>query len=529
MKMNIARIRHSEAIVIGSGAAGLSTALELAPLSTILLTKTNGLPGGSSHYAQGGIAAAMSPDDSPHLHTLDTMNAGAGLNDPDMVNTLTEEGPERMTKLLEYGMPFDTDEAGKPSPQKEAAHCRNRVLHAKGDSTGRVLVEVLAAQVESSPHIEIDTQTFAWDLLVEDGHITGVLAWHEDDGWVVYKAGAVILATGGIGQVFSVTTNPAESTGDGLAMAWRAGAACADLEFVQFHPTAIAAATDAANVSLLTEALRGEGAHLLNQEGRRFMLEVHPDAELAPRDIVSRAVWSESRKGSVFLDARQAVGKAFPTRFPTVYKLCKEAGLDPTTQPIPISPAVHYHMGGVLTDAHGQTTISGLWACGEVAATGVHGANRLASNSLLECLVFARRTADCIKTHLSEMGDQTHGSKAITLPMLMDEFPSHSRAALQRIMYECCGLVRTGSGLQNGIEAIENLHCGGRNVREQGEFENLKTVAHAVLHAALLREESRGAHFREDFPITRESFRARRILTKYDLTAKTAPHVAQTA
>ena len=532
MNITTHQIHHTDAIVIGSGAAGLSAALELAPKSTVLLTKTDGLPGGSSQYAQGGIAAAMAQDDSPFLHAQDTMSAGAGLNVLEMVNVLTEEGPERMLKLLKYGMPFDKDEAGNPSPQKEAAHCRSRVLHAKGDSTGRVLVDVLVQAVEACPSIEVHTQSFAWDLIVEGDRVTGVLAWNQEEGWTVYQAGAVILATGGIGQVFSVTTNPAEATGDGLAMAWRAGAACTDLEFVQFHPTALAAETRGANVPLLTEALRGEGAHLLNHRGERFMVPLHEDAELAPRDIVARAVWSANQEGPVYLDAREAVGAEFPTRFPTVYQLCKAAGLDPVKEPIPVAPAVHYHMGGVLTDVDGKTTLSGLWACGEVASTGVHGANRLASNSLLECLVFARRVAEGVKTDLQDINllELVAKSRSFEFPQVHNPVSeANPRKALQELMYESCGLVRSANSLERGLDALQDLHCGGLNMQELGEFANLKTVGHAVLYAALQREESRGAHFREDFPITRDTCRSRQILSKHDMLEESVATVAQTA
>ena len=517
MKTSMNRIIKAETLVIGSGAAGLTAALELAPQPVLLLNKTEGLISGSSRWAQGGVAAALDRQDSPALHAQDTMRAGAGLNRAEMVRYLTEEGPECMYRLLEYGMPFDKDARGRLDPQKEAAHSRRRVLHAHGDATGRAMVEVLAHAVEASNHIEVHDRTFAFDLVMEQGRVKGVIAWREDEGWVFYQAGRVVLASGGAGQAFKVTTNPAESTGDGLAMALRAGAKCADLEFVQFHPTALAVGKSInGSVSLITEAVRGEGAKLLNNRGDHFMNGIHPDAELAPRDVVARAVWSEMQdRGPIYLDARAVVGKAFPERFPTVFQLCMDVGIDPRNQPIPVTPAVHYYMGGVLTDEHGNTSIPGLWACGEVAATGVHGANRLASNSLLECLVFARRVARSLKSEESQQ--ITAGLPHVEWPDPGDLTVAEARERLQEIMYTRGGLIRSGNGMREGIRLLSCLEPGRGGVRARGEWMNLQTVGLAVLVSALLREESRGAHFREDFPITTEQFAHRQILVWRDI------------
>jgi len=504
-----------DAAIVGSGAAGMTTALALAPLRVALITKTPGLPGGSSPYAQGGVAASMTPDDSPSLHAEDTFRVGAGLNEREMVALLTHEGPERLRELIELGVPFDRDAAGALSPQKEAAHSRNRIFHAHGDATGRAIVATLAHAVAAAEHIDVFTETFAWDLDVRGERTAGVLAWKAGDGWLWFPAGRVALATGGVGQLFSLTTNPNESTGDGVAMALRAGAVCADMELIQFHPTALAGAKGPdGSVGLLTEALRGAGARLINGRGERFMTGLHPDAELAPRDVVARGVWAQLEGGeTVFLDACEAVGQAFPERFPTVYRLCREAGVDPRVEPIPAAPAAHYLMGGVLTDQDGRASLPGLWVSGEMACTGVHGANRLASNSLLECLVFGRRVADNIKAASAEPA-RLAAPKFVAPPRRAEGAPD-SRQKLQDIMYRGAGLVRDGAGMRQALTELAALQPQAGDVRAQGEFRNLRLVGEAVLKAALTRTESRGAHFRPDFPETNPAW-ARHILTRLD-------------
>ena len=333
----------------------------------------------------------MGPGDSPALHAADTLAVAGELGDPAAIARLTSEGPERLAQLLALGARFDRDRTGQLDLAREAAHSRARVLHAR-DATGAEVVRALGASLGEQSGLVVFERAFALELVLDGGRLAGVLARHADGALVLHRARAVVLATGGIGQVFARTTNPPEATGDGLALAWRAGARLADLEFVQFHPTALDVGADP--MPLLTEALRGAGATLVDADGRRLLADAGPQAELLPRDVVARALWSALASGRrALLDAREAVGEAFPERFPTVFEACRQHGLDPRVEPIPVAPAAHYHMGGVDVDLEGRTSVPGLWAAGEVACTGVHGANRLASNSLLEALVFGARVA----------------------------------------------------------------------------------------------------------------------------------------
>lgn len=501
------RIEDCDVLVIGSGLAGMTAALELAGRRVILLTKTDGLPGGSSLYAQGGVAAALGAGDTAEDHAADTVAAGAGLVDADAARLLTSEGARRVAALAEKGLPFDRDEAGALHLGREAAHGRARVAHAGGDATGRVAVEWLAAQVAAAPHVCMIPRSFAVDLLVgadrgHGGRIHGAVAWSDADGWTLYRAPHVVLATGGVGAVFARTTNPAEATGDGLAMAARAGALLADLEFVQFHPTALAVDGDGP-APLLTEALRGAGAVLLDAQGRRFMLDEHPLAELAPRDVVARAAGRRAAAGEkVLLDLRPALAHE-PDGFPTVLQLCAEHGFDPFNEPVPVAPAAHYHMGGVWTDADGRASLPGLWVCGETACTGVHGANRLASNSLLEALVFGGRVAAAIREA------EPVAAVPVALPDLpVARTPGEVSAETRRTLYAAAGLVRDGAGLRRALARFDTLTAQLEtatptdDVRAWGEARNRLTVARLICQSALAREESRGAHYRADFPQT---------------------------
>ncbi|MDH3598092.1 MAG: L-aspartate oxidase [Candidatus Tectomicrobia bacterium] len=494
----------ADVIIIGSGVAGLSLALHLQHYRVLVLTKTQ-FGAGSSLWAQGGVAAAVGEGDSPALHAQDTLAVSGGLANPDAVAVLTQEGPESVHELIRLGVQFDHDD-GHLALGREAAHSLPRILHAHGDATGAELVRALGAAVQAAHWIEVVESTRVEDLVVQADRVVGVVARQhtgQDQAGQnqVITARAVILATGGIGQLYRYTTNPPEATADGLALAARAGASLADVEFVQFHPTALAVGSDP--LPLLTEALRGAGAILVDDAGNRFMLQEHDAAELAPRDIVARSVWRRLQAGQrVFLDARSAIGAEFPQRFPTVFAHCQEHGLDPRHDPMPIVPAAHYHMGGVAVDLQGRTSRPGLWACGEVASTGVHGANRLASNSLLEALVFARRVSQdvqrCLGSHRIPSRMPALGASEI---VRVD--PGGEAADLiqriRTIMWEQVGLVRTEAGL---LEALQEFRDMAAAVAEPkaADVRNMLTAAQLIATAALSRRESRGAHFRADYP-----------------------------
>lgn len=494
-------------VVIGSGVAGLSAALALAPLPVVLVTKTGALASGSTPWAQGGIAAALGAGDSPEMHLADTIAAGAGLTDPVVTSLLTRQGAAAVRDLIDRGLPFDRDGTGAPLLGREAAHSVDRIIHAQGDRTGRVVADWLAAAAQQASHITVLTDTLATDLVEADGRIAGVQV-HGPQGWQVLPARAVVLASGGWGMVWRDTTNPAENTGDGLVMAARAGAMLADLEFMQFHPTALAVSDGSgARLPLLTEALRGAGAVLLDAAGRAFMAAEHPLADLAPRDVVARAVGQRIAAGEVVrLDLRPALKAKGVAGFPQVMEVCAAAGLDPLTDPVPITPAAHYAMGGVVTDPRGRTSRSGLWACGEVACTGVHGANRLASNSLLEGLVFARQVAADIRATLSRPQAVTDTDLYAPVPVLTRP----DAAAVQAVrdaMSRQVGLVRDADGLTATAAAIAAVtvqplpeHANAGEIRQAVEARNLLTIAGLVTDAALRRRESRGAHWRRDYP-----------------------------
>ncbi|TCT09272.1 L-aspartate oxidase [Tepidamorphus gemmatus] len=502
-----------DVVIVGGGLAGLFCALKLAPRPVTLITAAPIGEGASSAWAQGGIAAAVSDGDTPEKHTADTVAAGAGLVDERIALSMTREGPDRVRDLLAFGVPFDRDLEGHLVLSREAAHGARRVVRVRGDLAGKEIMAALVAAVRRTPTIRLVEGYTAEELILEGGRVAGLVAIAGDDvdgpGEIRLAARAVVLASGGIGALYAITTNPREARGQGLAIAARAGALVADTEFVQFHPTAIAIGRDPA--PLATEALRGEGAILLNGAGERFMRTVHPAAELAPRDIVARAVFAEIAAGrGAFLDCRTAVGARFPVEFPKVYETCREAGIDPVQQPIPVAPAAHYHMGGVLTDARGRTSIDGLWACGEVASTGAHGANRLASNSLLEAVVFAHRIAEDVRTVFPSpmpMPAPAILSQAAQ-PDLFGEAAAVAR--LRQTMSQLVGVVRDGAGLAAALAEIADLERSGG---PSHGFRNMITAARLVAYAALVRQESRGAHFRSDFPDTDPALARRNIFT----------------
>jgi L-aspartate oxidase len=472
-------------IVVGAGLAGLSAALAAAPRKALVLTAAALTQGGSSAWAQGGIAAALGPDDSPALHAADTIAAGAGLVDEDMAASLTDDGPDAVRRLAALGVPFDRDADGRFVQSLEAAHSRARVARVKGDQAGREIMRAMTAAAMASRSIEVQPETRVRALLTDAaGHVRGVLA-ERGGALTEIIAAAVVLATGGVGGLYAVTTNPHALLGEGLALAGLAGARIDDPEFVQFHPTAIAVGADPA--PLASEALRGEGARLVDAEGAAIMAGRHPLGDLAPRDIVARAIHKSLAEGrGAFLDARTAIGEAFPDQFPAVFAACMAAGLDPRRHPIPIAPAAHYHMGGIATDGEGQTTVAGLFAAGECASTGVHGANRLASNSLLEAAVFGARAG---RAAAEETSPATPTLAARPAPDLDPD----DLAALREAMSRDCGVVRDAAGLQRLVERLEALRVRSGNA--------LPLVAALVIAgAALDREESRGGHFRADFP-----------------------------
>ncbi len=501
--------RHSDAIVVGAGIAGLMAALKLVPMRVTVLCKTRLGFGAATDWAQGGIAAAMGEDDSPSLHAFDTQRAGAGISDEMLVEILARDAPARIEELLELGAAFDRTDSGELALGREAAHQRRRIVKAGGDATGHEILKTLIEAVQAHPSIEIVEDVTADDLVLDGDRVRGVFVHDNASGEAhTYTANAVVLATGGIGRIYRYTTNPVQATGDGIAMAARAGAVLADMEFVQFHPTALAIGRDP--MPLVTEAVRGEGAILVNDLGERFMLDVHPEAELAARDIVARAIFRQLQRGrTVGLDARESIGARFPIEFPTVFAFCESAGIDPRVRNIPVAPAAHYHMGGIAVDEWGRSTLPGLWACGETSATGVHGANRLASNSLLEALVYGTRVAT----------DIAHAPKPPPAGAIAAHAPSFAIGSgeaqatldLRNVMYANVGLERDETGLREALARIAALeevfpHAGG-------ELRNLLVVARLVTEAALARNESRCSHYRTDYPKTDEAL-ARRSFTR---------------
>jgi L-aspartate oxidase len=515
-------IPSNNIVIVGGGLAGLFCALKLAPRPVTLLTGAALGAGASSVWAQGGIAAAVTDGDTPEAHARDTITAGAGIVDGARALAMAREAPARIDDLLSYGVPFDRDLAGALSVSREAAHSARRIVRVKGDQAGRAIMAALAAAVAKTPSIDVVSGFAVEDLLMRDGRVTGVAARSLDGAYLLRLfASAVVLATGGAGYLYAVTTNPPEARATGLAIAARAGALIADPEFVQFHPTAIAIARDPA--PLATEALRGDGATLVNSRGERFMARIHSDAELAPRDVVARGVFAELAAGrGAFLDARAAIGPAFAQRFPSVYASCSAAGIDPARDLIPVAPAEHYHMGGIAVDERGRSSLAGLWAIGECASTGVHGANRLASNSLLEAVVFAARAAHDIAS-VPAGHVRAPSLEAVAPPPAL---PARERA-LRNLMTRDVGVQRDAHGLARALGEIMHLE----HEAPSPALRNLATAALLITAAAFARRESRGAQFRRDFPTTDPAQAQRTMLTLADARAiaQSADAVARVA
>jgi L-aspartate oxidase len=523
--------------VVGSGIAGLRAAIELSAAGSVLVLAKSNLSDSATAWAQGGIAVALSDEDEIGLHEQDTINAGDGLCRPEAVALLVEEGPKYITQLIEWGTEFDR--AGtKLAFTREAAHSRSRILHAHGDSTGREISRALLARAHTIPHLHLRAHAFTTELIVEHGRVAGLRYIDETDGSLhELHAGAVLLATGGVGQIYRETTNPEVATGDGMAIAYEAGALLSDMEFMQFHPTALA--VKGAPRFLLSEALRGEGGVLRNIGLERFMKRYNEAQELAPRDIVARAIVSEMHRTQsthVFLDMTKKSEEFLRKRFPRIYETCASYGLDLATDMAPVCPAAHYMMGGVKTDLWGRTSLPGLYAAGEAAATGVHGANRLASNSLLEGLVFGARAGQAM------MKEAPVGKRSgAALPGSPAPLPGNSSATLKEtsktgsksasnpspacvtltkirdVLWREVGILRNGKELADAIKQLESLEPpkSEKPAREAHERRNLHALALLIARSALAREESRGSHYRSDFP-----YRNDEVFSKHSLVRK---------
>jgi L-aspartate oxidase len=500
-------VEAGDVLIVGAGLAGLFTALQCEGPVTVLSPVPMG-SGASSTWAQGGIAAAIGPDDSPELHALDTQLAGAGIVDQEVARLLAAEARQRIEDLADLGVPFDRDAEGHFLLGREAAHTRNRIVRVTGDRAGAEIMATLVDKVRQTQRIRVIEGLVAYELAMESGRVVGVYAHPVGDkaSPILLRASATILAMGGVGGLYETTTNPPEARGQGVGMAARKGAVIADPEFVQFHPTALAVGRDPA--PLATEALRGEGAILVNDRGERFMPAIHADGELAPRDIVARAIFRQIKAGRrVFLDATRSLGPRMAATFPTVFAYCQEAGIDPGHEPIPVAPAAHYHMGGISVDHNARSTLAGLWAIGECASTGAHGANRLASNSLLEAIVFGARAARDINASVRR---STPRPLSVMPPEPVTPVSPPPLGGLRRIMTANVGLERNATELRRAIDFIRKLENAAG---QDPDLRNMAATCLLIAGAALMRTESRGGHFRSDHPATEVRWAHRTFVT----------------
>jgi L-aspartate oxidase len=495
---------QTDFLVIGAGVAGLRAAVELAAAGTVLVLAKREVTDSNTQWAQGGIAAALSDEDEISLHLQDTLEAGDGLCNPQAAKVLVEDAPERIDELIQWGTEFDR-QGTKLTFGREGAHSRNRILHAHGDSTGREILRALYAKSQTLKNISVREFEFSANLIVQNGRVCGIHLINEKGEQQQTTASAVLLATGGMGQIYRNTTNPAVATGDGVAMAFRAGAEVSDMEFIQFHPTALY--LKSAPRFLLSEALRGEGAYLRNIELDRFMPKYHPMGELAPRDVVARAIVHELEVSRVkdplvYLDLTHLDADYIKKRFPRIYSTCMQLNIDITADLIPIRPAAHYAMGGVRTDLEGRCTLPGLYAAGEAAATGVHGANRLASNSLLEGLVFGARAGKTMRDELRHAPASSSEPNRAVSNGPVDTATEAVIGELQDLMWQDVGIVRSGPRLKAAIEQLSRIapRMAHPQTRRAHEAQNIHAVSLLVARSALAREESRGAHYRTDFP-----------------------------
>jgi L-aspartate oxidase len=512
-----------DVLIIGSGIAGLYTALNIDPRYKVYIVTKSDIRESNSYNAQGGIAAAIGEDDSPDIHFEDTIKAGDGLCNPEAVRLLVDEAPGIVDDLLKLGVDFDRNEDGRIDLGREGAHSRRRVLHSNGDATGKAIMDVLIRHILDR-RLPFKDNVMLLDLIIEDNTCKGAIVWDREKeiAYPIY-ANATVLATGGIGQIYPFTTNPSVACGDGIAVAYNAGAEVSDMEFIQFHPTVLK--MPGAPSLLITESIRGEGGILRNRDGKRFILDYHEMGELAPRDVVSRAITEEMEKTGadcVYLDITHLPKDFILLHFPTIYRECLKYGIDITKDYIPVAPAAHYMMGGIRTNLNGETSIKGLYACGECASTGIHGANRMASNSLLEGLVFGKIIAQEIPNYINKNGDLTKNDKIPILEKAIVDRSNFSsiRVRLQWLMWNNCGIRRDENGLKELLSRIEEVKRDIKGLPVNNfldlETKNMIILAQLIGESALERQESRGAHFRRDYPNKNDILWRKHIIKKKD-------------